>query len=46
MIATRVDATLATNDVEDFRHMPGLRLVDWLRAKFQSHFTKAVASSS
>lgn len=30
--ARAVDATLVTNDIEDFRHMPGLRLTNWLRA--------------
>jgi len=30
--ARALDATLVTNDVEDFRPMPGLRLVNWLRS--------------
>jgi tRNA(fMet)-specific endonuclease VapC len=29
--ARAIDATLVTNDTDDFRHMPGLRLVNWLR---------------
>ncbi len=29
--ARALDATLVTNDVDDFRHMPGLRVVNWLR---------------
>ena len=29
--AMALDATLVTNDLDDFRHMPGLRLVNWLR---------------
>lgn len=29
--ARALDATLVTNDTDDFRHMPGLRLVNWLR---------------
>ena len=29
--ARAIDATLVTNDADDFRHMPGLRLVNWLR---------------
>lgn len=29
--ARALDATLVTNDTEDFRHMPGVRLVNWLR---------------
>lgn len=27
-----LDATLVTNDTDDFRHMPGVRLTNWLRA--------------
>jgi len=30
--ARALDATLVTHDTDDFRHMPGLRLVDWLRS--------------
>lgn len=30
--ARALDATLVTHDTDDFRHMPGLRLVDWLKA--------------
>ena len=30
--ARALDATLVTNDTDDFRHMPGLRLTNWLRA--------------
>ena len=30
--ARALDATLVTNDTDDFRHMPGLRLVNWLKA--------------
>ena len=29
--ARALDATLVTNDTDDFRHMPGVRLVNWLR---------------
>ncbi|MBI2895171.1 MAG: type II toxin-antitoxin system VapC family toxin [Deltaproteobacteria bacterium] len=29
--AKALDATLVTNDLDDFRHMPGLRLANWLR---------------
>lgn len=29
--ARALDATLVTNDTEDFRHMPKLRLANWLR---------------
>jgi predicted nucleic acid-binding protein len=29
--ARALDATLVTNDIDDFRHVPGLRLVNWLR---------------
>lgn len=29
--ARALDATLVTNDTEDFKHMPGLRLANWLR---------------
>ena len=29
--ARALDATLVTNDADDFRLMPGLRLVNWLR---------------
>lgn len=29
--ARALGATLVTNDSEDFRHMPGLRLANWLR---------------
>jgi DNA-directed RNA polymerase subunit RPC12/RpoP len=29
--ARAIDATLVTDDADDFRHMPGLRLVNWLR---------------
>lgn len=29
--ARSLDATLVTNDTDDFRHMPGLRLTNWLR---------------
>ena len=29
--ARALDATLVTNATDDFRHMPGLRLVNWLR---------------
>lgn len=28
--ARALDATLVTNDIDDFRHMPGLRLANWL----------------
>lgn len=30
--ARALDATLVTNDTNDFRHMPGVRLVDWLKS--------------
>ena len=30
--ARAIDATLVTDDTDDFRHMPGLRLVNWLRS--------------
>ncbi len=26
-----IDATLVTKDTDDFRHMPGLRLANWLK---------------
>jgi len=29
--ARALDATLVTNDLDDFRHMPGLRLMNWLK---------------
>jgi tRNA(fMet)-specific endonuclease VapC len=29
--AKALEATLVTNDLDDFRHMPGLRLTNWLR---------------
>ena len=29
--ARALDATLVTNDTDDFRHMPGLRMTNWLR---------------
>lgn len=29
--ARSLDATLVTNDFDDFRHMPGLRCVNWLK---------------
>lgn len=30
--ARSLDATLVTNDIDHFRHMPGLRLANWLEA--------------
>jgi tRNA(fMet)-specific endonuclease VapC len=30
--AKALDATLVTNDLDDFRNMPGVRLTNWLRA--------------
>lgn len=29
--ARALEATLVTNDLDDFRHMPGLRMTNWLR---------------
>lgn len=29
--ARALDATLVTDDLDDFRHMPGVRLANWLR---------------
>ncbi len=31
--ARALDATLVTNDMDDFRHMPGVRLVNWLQQR-------------
>ena len=31
--ARALDAMLVTDDTDDFRHMPGLRLVNWLRGR-------------
>lgn len=31
--ARAIDAVLVTNDTDDFRHMPGLRLANWLSTR-------------